>query len=129
MQKKKKKQYKKFLLTRFQEHWASYKNHGRLYTLSLRRSRAAYEQNVVESAISNPKVLFRYVREGTKKRDPIPGLRRLDGSIETNDEEKAQILANHFQTVYTRERSLPDVDLPSHTEDVKLSMYRSYAMM
>ncbi len=31
----------------------------------------------------------------------------------------AQILANHFQTVYTRERSLPDVGLPSHTENAK----------
>ncbi len=44
----------------------------RLFTLSLRHSRAAYEQNIVETAISNPKVLFRYVREGTKKRD-TPG--------------------------------------------------------
>ncbi len=70
----------------------------------MRRSRAAYKQNVVEIAISNPKVLFRYVRGGTKKRDHIPGLRRPDGSIETNDEEKAQILANHFQIVHTRER-------------------------
>ncbi len=86
----------------------------------MRRSRAAYEQNVVETAISNPKVLFRYVREGTKKRDPVPRLRRPDGSIETNDEEKAQILAKHFQTVYTRERSLPDVGLPSHTENAKI---------
>ncbi len=97
--------YKKFLLTRSQEHWASYKRHDRLYTLSLRRSRTFYEQNVVVTAISHPKVLFRYVREGTRKRDPIPELRRPDGSIETNDEEKAQILANHFQTVYTPRRS------------------------
>ncbi len=103
MQKQKKKLYKKFLLTHSQEHWASYKHHDSLYTLSLRRSRAVYEQNVVEIAISNPKVLFGYVREGTKKKDPIPGLRRPDGSIEPNDEEKAQILTNHFQTVYTRE--------------------------
>ncbi len=91
MQKQKKKLYTKFLLARFQEHWASYKHRDRLYTLSLRRSWAAYKQNVVETAISNPKVPSWYVREGTKKRDPIPGLRRPDGSIETNDEDKAQI--------------------------------------
>ncbi len=54
-----------------------------------------------------------------QKMDPIPGLRRPDGSIETNDEEKEQILANHFQTVYTRERSLSDVGLTSHTENTK----------
>ncbi len=58
MQKQKNQLYTKFLLTRSQEHWASYKHHDRLYTLSLRRSRAAYEQNVVETAISNPKVFF-----------------------------------------------------------------------
>ncbi len=81
----------------------------------MRRSRGVYEQNVVETAISNPKVLFRYVRAGSKRRDPIPGLRRPDGSVETNDEQKAQILANHFQTLYTRE-----VGLPSHTEDAKI---------
>ncbi len=97
-----------------------YKHHDRLYTRPLRRSRAACEHNVIETVISNPKVLFRYVREGIKKTDPIPGLRRPDGSIETNDEEKAQILANHFQTVYTRERSLLDVGLPSHTENAKI---------
>ncbi len=61
-----------------------------------------------------------YVREGTKKSDPILGLRRPEGSIGTNGEEKAQILANHFQTVYTRERSLPDVGLPSHPENAKI---------
>ncbi len=35
MLKQKQKLYKKFLLTRSQEHWASYKHHDRLYTLSL----------------------------------------------------------------------------------------------
>ncbi len=54
------------------------------------------------------------------QRDPIPGLRAPDGTIETNDEQKAQILANHFQTVYTREPSLPEVGLPSDTETAKI---------
>ncbi len=76
--------------------------------------------NVVDNAISNPKVLFRHVREGTKQRDHIPGLRRPDGSIETNDEETAQILYDHFQTVYTRESSLPKIGLPSHSENAKI---------
>ncbi len=64
---------KKIFLTRSQEHWASYKNYDRLYTRSLRRSRAVYEQNVIERAIKNPKVLFRYIREGTKKETLTPG--------------------------------------------------------
>ncbi len=66
MQKQKKKLYKTFLLTRSQEHWACYKNHDRFYTRSQLRSQAVYEQNVIASATRNPKVLFRYIREGTK---------------------------------------------------------------
>ncbi len=61
-QKQKKKLYNLFLLARSQEHWAYYKNHDRLYTKSLRRSRPVYEQNVIAIAIRNPKVLFRYIR-------------------------------------------------------------------
>ncbi len=48
------------------------------------------------------------------------GLRSADGSMETNDEEKAQILANHFQSIYTRESYLPEVGLPSHTENATI---------
>ncbi len=54
-------------------------------------------------------------------RDSIPGMRRLDGSIETNNEEKAQIIANSFQTVYTRESSLHELGPPSNTRNSKQS--------
>ncbi len=64
----KKKLHKIFLLTRSHEHWACYKNHDRLNTKSLRRSRAAYEKNVITGAIRNAIVLFRCIREGAKKR-------------------------------------------------------------
>ncbi len=40
---------------------------------------------------------------------------RPDDSIETNDEEKAEIISNQFRTIYTRE-----VGLPSHTQNVKI---------
>ncbi len=44
-------------------------------------------------------------------------MRRPDGSIETNDEEKAQMFAYNFQTVYTHENTLLEVGLPSRTEN------------
>ncbi len=54
-------------------------------------SRAVYEQNFVANAIRSPKTFFRYIREGTKNRDLTLGLRRKNGSIETNDEEKPKV--------------------------------------
>ncbi len=101
-----------------QEHLDSNKHHDRHYTRSLRRSRAVYEQDIDQASIRNPKVLLRYVCAG--KRDPIPGVKSLNGSIETNDEEEAQILANHFQAVFTCVSSLPEVSLQSHTENAKI---------
>ncbi len=47
-------------------------------------------------------------------------MRRPDGSIETNDEEKAQKIANNFQTVYTHKNTLLEVGLPSHTVNVTI---------
>ncbi len=55
---------KQFVLKRSQEDWTCYKNHGRLYPRSLRRSCAVYEQNVIMSAVGILKVFCRYIREG-----------------------------------------------------------------
>ncbi len=47
-------------------------------------------------------------------------MRRPNGSIATNDADKAQILANHFETVFTRESSLPEVVPQSRTDFAKI---------
>ncbi len=55
-----------------------------------------------------------------QKKDPIPRLRRPNGSIAKNDADKAQILAFHFETVFTRESSLPEVASQSRTNVAKI---------
>ncbi len=55
-----------------------------------------------------------------KKRDLIPGLRRLNGSIETNDADKAQVLANHFETLFTCESSIPETFIQRRTDVAKI---------
>ncbi len=72
------------------------------------------------SATRNPEVLFRYIGEETKKRDPIPRLRRSNGSIAENDADKAQVLANNFEYVFTRESSLPETVPQSRTDVTKI---------
>ncbi len=55
-----------------------------------------------------------------KKRDPIPGLRTPNGPIAINDADKAQILANHFETVLTCESSLPEAVPQCRTDVAKI---------
>ncbi len=47
-------------------------------------------------------------------------MRRPNGSIATNDADKAQILANHFETVFTRESSLPEVVTQGRIDAAKI---------
>ncbi len=47
-------------------------------------------------------------------------MRRLNGSIATNDADTAQILANHFETVFTRESSLPEEVSQNRTDVAKI---------
>ncbi len=47
-------------------------------------------------------------------------MRRPNGSIAINDADKAQILANHFETVFTRESSLPEVVPQNRTDAAKI---------
>ncbi len=50
---------------------------------------------------------------------PYLRLRRPYGSIATNDADKGQILANNFETVFTRESSLPETVPQSRTHVAK----------
>ncbi len=52
----------------------------------------------------------------------MPGLRRTNGPIVTNDADKAPILANHFETVFTRVSSLPGT-VPQSRIDVAKKEY------
>ncbi len=47
-------------------------------------------------------------------------MRRSNGSVAINDADKAQILANHFETAFTRESSLPEVVPQSSTDVAKI---------
>ncbi len=59
-----------------------------------------------------------------QKRDPIAWLRKPNGCIATNDADKAQISAKHFETVFTRESSLPETVPQSCTDVAKIEYVR-----
>ncbi len=51
---------------------------------------------------------------------PVRFMRRPSGSIETYDADRAPILANNFETVFTRESSLPETVQQSRTDIAKM---------
>lgn len=90
-----------------------------------------YEEDIVERARKEPKLLYSYVRQSQSTSDRIHGLKDTAGKLNTDDDAICRILNSSFQTVFTQE---PPGELPSFndrlgTEMIKLdicSMFESY---
>ena len=73
------------------------------------RQKFRLEKTVAEQAKRNPKSFWSYVKAKTSTRSGIGDLKRDDGTIASTDKEKAQVLNDFFQSVFTEE---PDGELP-----------------
>ncbi|VDN12575.1 unnamed protein product [Dibothriocephalus latus] len=62
----------------------------------------------------NPKVLYSYIRQSTRNKDPIPLLRAVEGAEISEDKDKADHLSQFFRSVMTTE---PDFSPPTYDDD------------
>ena len=80
-----------------------------------RQAKKRLEDQICEEVKTNPKAFRSYVNSGSKCHDTIPEL-DMGNNIATTDNEKANMLAEYFCSVYTRE---PEDDVPEgniHTD-------------
>ena len=68
------------------------------------------EATVASQAKENPKSFWSYVKAKTCSRTGISELKKEDGTTAKTDNEKAQVLNNFFQSVFTYE---PEGPLPT----------------
>ena len=84
-----------------------------------RQAKKRLEDQICEEVKTNPKAFWSYVNSGSKCHDTIPEL-DMGNNIATTDNEKANMLAEYFCSVYTRE---PEDDVPEgniHTDSEPL---------
>ena len=62
-----------------------------------------FEKRIASKVKVNPKLFWNYVNDKLKSRQPVSDLRKENGELTTNDEEKAQVLNDFFSSVFTRE--------------------------
>jgi hypothetical protein len=92
-----------------------------------------HEENIVERARNQPKLLYSYVRRSQSTSDRIHGLKDTAGKLNTDDNAICRILNSSFQSVFTHEPlgELPSfIDRPG-TEPIKLdisSMFVHYGI-
>ena len=108
--KRKRRVHIKFLNTRNPNDKENYNKARNEVTTALRRDRICFERNISKQIKNNNKLFWRYVNSQRSTKANIPNLQRKDGSMATTDEEKAEVLNQHFSSVFTREdtSNIPD---------------------
>ena len=91
-----------------------------------RRANREYERKIAEESKKNPRMFFSYTNSKIKSKTGIADLSKEDGTKTKDDKEKAELLNQFFQSVFTTEAPgpLPDFseyDYDNVTEDFDIS--------
>ncbi|BHF73879.1 hypothetical protein SprV_0401696300 [Sparganum proliferum] len=100
---KKRKLWKRCLADRTPESLSNYKLQRNRVKILIARDRKAFEKDLLNRAMVNPKVLYSYIRQSTRNKDPIPLLRTAEGMEISDDKDKAEHLSQFFWSVVTSE--------------------------
>ena len=80
-----------------------------MVTSETKRARLVYEQNLVEKAKQNPKVLYKYLNSQQAVKESIKALKKSNGELTQDPKEIANLLNKCFQDVFVTEK---DGDTP-----------------
>jgi hypothetical protein len=92
--------------TNFTEHLDAYKSIRNECKKLIEESRKLHDTKIFEEAIENPKTFYAYINSKMKSRDQIESVISPDGNIVSDNHQKAQILNDFFQSVFTNEPEL-----------------------
>ena len=84
------------------DNW-SYKSLRNQVSAATRQDRIAFERNISKEIKNDNKLFWRYVNSQRNSNSNIPDLKREDGTLTSNDAEKAELLNKQFTSVYTDE--------------------------
>ena len=100
---KKTRAWKKWRDTNTPEAHATYARARNQARWATRKAVKQFEKRIASKVKVNPKLFWNYVNDKMKSRQPVSDLRKENGELTTNDEEKAQVLNDFFSSVFTRE--------------------------
>nr|VZI46000.1 unnamed protein product [Spirometra erinaceieuropaei] len=96
------------------ESLSSYKLQRNRVKILIAKDRKAFEKNLLDCAMINPKILYSYIRQSTRNKDPVPLLRTAEGVEISDDKDKAEHLSQFFRSVVTSE---PAFSSPAYEDE------------
>jgi hypothetical protein len=103
--KKKKRAWKLARNTLLPQHFTAYKLQRTKCKQLVASSRDSYEKQIIDSASENPKKFYSYLNSKLRSRDHIPCIIK-DEITATENSDKAQIISDFFESVFTDEPPL-----------------------
>ena len=121
--KKKYHAYKRYLQTQDGVDYQSYIKLRNECTRDIRKAKYEYEKNVVFNCKTNSKCFWKYVRDKLDMKCGISSLKKEDGSLATENKDKADVLNNFFSSVFTREDlvNIPYIGRSSRSDGIELT--------
>ncbi|XP_076062422.1 uncharacterized protein LOC143037755 [Oratosquilla oratoria] len=103
------KAWKKWRKDKKQSKWQIYVNYRNEYVNVRREEKRNHEKDIIDKCKEQPKLFYRYVNGKLKNKQELVKL--CQGNIEyTEDLEMAEVMNNHFKSVFTREK-IPNCDI------------------
>ena len=119
LRKLKRKLWKRYCLSKAVRDSTVFKDTSNKLRSLTRNLRPKHEANLVSNIAKNPKSFWRYVNTSLKTRPDIDAIKRIDGSLASSDQEKADLLNSYFSSIFTREdlSNIPNFEV---NEDIPL---------
>jgi len=86
--------------------WEEYRDAARFCKDDVRKAKAQLELNLAKDAKNNKRGFYRYVRQKRKVKESVAPPMSKNGKLVKMDKEKAEVLSNFFDSLFTGNLSL-----------------------
>ena len=107
----------KYLQTKHPRKKEKYRKMRNKVSHQTKEDRKTFEKKLAEEVKTNNKAFWKYAGSQRKMKKEIPNLKKKDGTLTENDQEKADILNEQFTSIFTKE----DIDNIPDFEDIPLA--------
>ena len=106
--------YKKFLHNKSHYNYQRYIEIRNTTKRLVKNTVKEYERNIAKACKVNCKRFWKYVNSKLKRTTGVPNLKYADGNLTSSDKEKADLLVEFFESVFTKEdlNNLPELTIP-----------------
>jgi hypothetical protein len=118
---KKHKLFRRWQETRDGQDYMNYIKERNKARKACRKAQRNLENKVASEAKTNPRAFWQYVKTKTQARSGVADLKKKDGTKTKTDEEKAELLNEFFQSVFTTEGQGPVPETNEYTFNEELT--------